>query len=165
MNHLAFRNRQQIHSLNLPLLRRLTRHLLQKELSIGGYELGVHFVEKSEMAHLNSTFLHHEGSTDVITFDHRSGESQPPLHGEIFISVPDAVKQAREFGTTWQSEVARYIIHGVLHLCDYDDVHPTRRREMKREENRLLLKMAKLFPLKSIALRRSRTATHSSPLL
>ena len=164
MNCLAFRNRQRTQSLNVPLLRRLTRHLLRKELSIDGYELGVHFVEETEMARLNSTFLHHEGSTDVITFDHRTGEFQPPLHGEIFISVPDAVKQAREFGTTWQSEVARYIIHGVLHLCDYDDVHPTKRREMKREENRLLLRTAKRFPLKSIALRRVRTANHSSPL-
>ena len=151
MNVLAFRNRQHSRSLNIPLLRRVTRHLLHDELGIRSHELGIHFVNNAEMARLNSRFLQHEGSTDVITFDHGAGKSQPHLHGEIFISIPDAIKQAREFGTTWQSETVRYIIHGLLHLCGYDDLQPKKRREMKREESRLLLRMAHLFPLKQTA--------------
>jgi probable rRNA maturation factor len=150
---LAFRNRQRARPLNLPLLRRLTRQMLQTELGIHDYQLGIHFVEAKEMASLNRKFLQHEGSTDIITFDHGAPDSPAPLHGEIFISVPDAVKQAREFGTTWQSEIVRYIIHGLLHLRGFDDLQPRKRREMKREENRLLLKMSRQFPLKQIALK------------
>jgi probable rRNA maturation factor len=171
---LAFRNRQRARPLNLPLLRRLTLQVLQTELGIHDYQLGIHFVEAKEMASLNQRFLQHEGSTDVITFDHAGlgapvsspacsnklrqhaglETGAPNLHGEIFISVPDAVKQARAFGTTWQSEIVRYIIHGLLHLRGFDDLQPRKRREMKREENRLLLKLARQFSLKQIAPKR-----------
>ena len=43
------------------------------------------------------------------------------LHGEIFICVDEAIRQARRFGTIWQSEIVRYLIHGVLHLLGFDD--------------------------------------------
>ena len=146
---LAFRNRQRTRALNIPLLRRITRHLLHAELGVTDYELCFHFVEPTEMAEANWQFLQHEGSTDVITFDH--SESGAPLHGEIFISVADAVKQAREFKTTWPSELARYVIHGLLHLRGHDDLEPAKRRVMKREENRLLKKVAAEFSLRSLA--------------
>ena len=146
---LAFRNRQRTRALNIPLLRRITRHLLHEELGVTEYELCFHFVEPTEMADANWQFLQHEGSTDVITFDH--SELGAPLHGEIFISVADAVKQAREFKTTWPSELARYVIHGLLHLRGHDDLEPAKRRVMKREENRLLKKVAAEFPLRSLA--------------
>lgn len=161
---LAFRNRQRTRQLNLPLLRRVTRHLLQAELKVASYEVCFHFVEPDEMAKVNWQFLQHEGSTDVITFDHSdfgapASESDPPLHGEIFISVTDAVKQAREFKTTWQSELVRYVIHGLLHLRGHDDLQPAARRVMKREENRLLKAVAKEFPA---AVRASPLTRHPS---
>src|SRR5688572_1563579 len=144
---LAFRNRQRTRSLNIPLLRRLTQHVLRDEFEIAEYELGFHFVDTPEMTRLNQRFLQHEGSTDVITFEHRDEKSPAALHGEIFISIPDAVQQARAFGSTWQSEIVRYVIHGLLHLRGFDDLQPKQRREMKRKENRLLLKMTRQFPL------------------
>ncbi len=145
---LAFRNRQRTCALNFPLLRRITRHLLHEEFKVADGELCFHFVEPAEMAEVNWQFLQHEGSTDVITFDH--SELGAPLHGEIFISVADAVKQAREFKTTWPSELARYVIHGLLHLRGYDDLEPEKRRVMKREENRLLKNVARQFPLRDL---------------
>ena len=173
---LYFRNRQRTRALNAPLLRRIARHILEGELGVTDYELGFHFVKPEEMARVNEQFLQHTGSTDVITFDHSDGApasgparwglsrgragsetSAPQLHGEIFISVADAVKQAREFGTTWQSEVVRYIIHGLLHLRGHDDLNPVARKVMKREENRLLKSVSAKFALRSLA--RSR---HSS---
>jgi len=47
--------------------------------------------------------------------------TRPTILGEIFICVDEAVLQARKFGTSWPSEVVRYIIHGVLHLCGFND--------------------------------------------
>ena len=72
------------------------------------------------------------------------------MHGEIFISVPDAVQQAREFRTTWTEELVRYLIHGLLHLRGYDDLQPALRRVMKREEQRVLRLVAAQFDLREI---------------
>lgn len=155
---LAFRNRQRVRPLRLALLRRLTRQMLG-ELGVADYELGFHFVEAVEMARVNQTFLQHAGSTDVITFDHGDGASPAKLHGEIFISVPDAVEQARDFHTTWPEELVRYIIHGLLHLRGYDDLQPALRRVMKREEERLLRLVAAQFDLREVG----QTSTAARP--
>lgn len=129
---LVLGNRQKDRPLPLRTLRTIILDLLE---AMGlGAELGFHFVSAGEMARVNWRFLRHEGSTDVITFDH--GSSPGRLHGECFICVADAVAQAREFGTTWSEEVVRYVIHGILHLRGYDDLEPSARRAMKREENR-----------------------------
>jgi probable rRNA maturation factor len=129
---LVLRNRQKDRPLSVPTLRRITLDLLE---AMGlGAELGFHCVSADEMARVNWQFLGHEGSTDVITFDH--GSTSEHLHGECFICVADAVAQARQFGTTWAEEVVRYVIHGILHLRGYDDLEPAARRVMKREENR-----------------------------
>ena len=146
---LHLRNRQRTRAVNLPLLRRLIRHLLARHFQTNQFELCFHFIARSEMACLNETFLQHSGSTDVITFDHSDLETV--LHGEIFISLDDAVAQADEFRTTWQAELTRYIVHGLLHLRGYDDRQLAARRKMKREENRLLQKLAAEFPLAELA--------------
>ena len=91
------------------------------------------------MTRLNQQFLQHEGSTDIITFDH--GSTPERLFGEMFICVAEAERQAKAFGTTWQAELRRYVIHGILHLRGYDDLEPAKRRVMKREENRLVRKL------------------------
>ena len=115
---------------------------------------------------MNEKYLRHAGPTDVIAFDYgfgvppsggssvksngRANRLKPELqtlHGEVFICVDDAISQAKQFKTTWQSEVVRYIVHGVLHLLGHDDLKPALRRRMKREENRLLRLLAKRFSL------------------
>lgn len=140
--NIVIANRQRTKKINPRLLKQTLRALLA-ELKISEAELGINLVGAKEMARVNWQFLQHEGSTDVITFDHaekRKVESgkQKQLHGELFICVDDAVAQAKQFGTSWQSEVARYIVHGVLHLLGHDDLRSDLRRKMKREENRLL---------------------------
>ena len=158
---LSFQNRQRTRPLHLPLLRRITRHILETELAVPAYELGFQFVEPARMARVNEHFLQHAGSTDVITFDHGDGAADSALHGEAFICVADAVQQAREFGTIWPAEVVRYIIHALLHLRGHDDLQPTRRRVMKRKENRLLKKVESQFNLRALA----RAARHSSSVI
>ncbi len=63
------------------------------------------------------------------------------IHGEIFICIPEAERQAKVFETDWFSEVVRYEIHGILHLTGHDDLEPVARKKMKREENRLVRKI------------------------
>ena len=149
--NIVIANRQRTKKVNSHLLKQIVGALLA-ELKITEAELGVHLVGAKEMARVNWQFLQHEGSTDVITFDHAEkreteSERQNKLHGELFICMDDAVSQAKEFGASWQSEIARYIVHGVLHLLGHDDLKPDLRRKMKREENRLVRFLSRRFSL------------------
>ena len=141
-------NRQRTRRLDRKLIEEIAQEVLT-DLGVEDVELGVHFVSAKEMARVHEQFMNIVGSTDVITFDHGS---EPPtsVHGEIFISVEDAIAQAREFKTTWQSEVARYVIHGILHLLGFDDVAPDARKKMKQAENRLMNRIAALFDLRAL---------------
>ena len=69
------------------------------------------------------------------------------MRGELFICLDEAVAQARQFRTTWQREVVRYVIHGLLHLRGYDDLQPACRHHMRLQENRLLRQISRRFCL------------------
>jgi len=170
---LALGNRQQIRPVNLRLLRRIVQALLREVWPVGSFDLVISIVAAPEMTRLNETFLRHQGSTDVITFDYAekvgqasrlsSGTAQNNLqrdrrdacpallHGEIFVCMEEAISQARRFHTTWQSELVRYIVHGVLHLLGHDDQRSAARRRMKRAEDTLLRRLASEFPMRRLA--------------
>jgi len=178
MSELILRNRQRARSVNLPLLRRVALALLAELFGPENHELGVYLVAAPEMMRLNERYLNHQGSTDVIAFDYSEkarrasrrsagGSSGRPdarlaLRGEIFICLDEAVAQARRFRATWQSELVRYLVHGVLHLRGYNDSKPAARRVMKRQETRLLRRLAGGFPLQQLA--KSRSSAHRAAL-
>jgi len=153
--NLVIANRQRTKKIDPRLLKQLAGALFA-ELEISKAELGINLVGAQEMARVNRQFLQHEGSTDVITFDHRNFELQIPdsqleIYGELFICVDDAVAQAKEFGSSWQSEVVRYLVRGVLHLLGHDDLKPDLRRKMKRAENRLVRRLEERFSLAQLS--------------
>ncbi|HEY3762246.1 MAG TPA: rRNA maturation RNase YbeY [Verrucomicrobiae bacterium] len=140
-------NRQRVKKLDASLLKKITSGLLD-ELEVTVATLEINLLDAKEMTALNETFLKHEGSTDVITFDYATASK---LQGEIFVCVDEAILQAKKFKTTWQSEIIRYIVHGVLHLLGHDDTGAAARRRMKREENRLLRMLGGKFSLAQIS--------------
>jgi len=151
--NIVIANRQRVKKINSRLVKEITAAILA-EMKIAHCELEINLLAAREMAALNETFLHHEGSTDVITFDYSEGKKlrrNVGVAGEIFVCVSDAIKQAKEFKTSWQSEVARYIIHGILHLLGHDDLKPQLRRKMKREENLLMHVVCRRFSLAEIS--------------
>ncbi len=151
--NIVIANRQRVKKINSRLVKEITSAILA-EMKIAHCELEINLLAAREMAALNETFLHHKGSTDVITFDYSEGKKlrrNVGVAGEIFVCVSDAIKQAKEFKTSWQSEVARYIIHGILHLLGHDDLKPQLRRKMKREENLLMHLICKRFSLAEIS--------------
>ncbi len=150
MSELILQNRQQVRPLDLRLLRQITRVALEEIFHLKQFELGIHLVGAEDMTLVNEQFLNHEGSTDVITFDHAETPSQVSVHGEIFVCLDDAVKQARSFRTTWQAELVRYIVHGILHLLGHDDLSPQARKVMKREENRIVKELAARFAFRKL---------------
>ena len=107
---LTLRNRHRTRRVDLRYLRRIAQALLRDTQPNASFDLGVYLVAASEMTRLNETFLQHQGSTDVITFNYTEPPGQPCLHGEIFICLDEAVAQARRFHTTWQSELVRYVV-------------------------------------------------------
>jgi probable rRNA maturation factor len=144
---LTLRNRQRVKPLDLRLLRRVVLELLDQSEVPPAFDLGVYVVGEAEMTHLNETFLRHGGSTDVITFDYNDPAAPEFLCGEIFVCVDEALLQAPRFRATWQCELVRYIVHGLLHLQGFDDHHPARRRRMKREEAHRLQHLMRSFNL------------------
>ena len=145
-------NRQRTKKINTRMLKQIIEALLM-ELKTESAELGINLVGAKEMAQVNWNFLRHDGSTDVITFDYGENArlaktlAPPNLSGEIFICIDDAISQAKQFKTSWQSEIVRYVVHGILHLLGHDDVNAKARRKMKRKENRLLRKLSARFAL------------------
>jgi probable rRNA maturation factor len=119
-------------------MRQLVREVLAERGQTA--EVAIHWIGPRRSAEMNRQFLQHEGPTDIITFDY--GSTPECLRGELFICVSEAVRQAREFGTTWKQELRRYVIHGLLHLRGYDDRDARTRQRMKRAENRLVRRFA-----------------------
>lgn len=151
---LCLRNRQRARKVDLPLLRRIARAGLALVGPGRPFALCLHLVPAPEMAQVNERYLQHIGPTDVITFNHdeTTAATAPgsPLRGEIFICVEVAVAQAKEFKTTPADELVRYVVHGLLHLCGYDDVPSIDRARMKVEEERALKLLRKEFVLSGL---------------
>jgi probable rRNA maturation factor len=91
-------------------------------------DLAVLLVSDTRMAKLHHEFLHETGPTDVITFE----------HGEIFISVETARRNARRFGSSLGHEIQLYIIHGLLHLQGFDDRIARDATRMRRAQEKIL---------------------------
>ncbi|HAV61838.1 MAG TPA: rRNA maturation RNase YbeY [Verrucomicrobiales bacterium] len=155
---LEISGRQRRFSIDRRALREILVAALLEEMDVVEFELGVHLVGAEEMTAVNETFLQHEGSTDVITFNHAEQPARGVLHGELFVCVDEAQALAPRFKTTWPDEVLRYCVHGFLHLLGHDDLEPSLRRRMKREENRIMRTLRKRFAVTEIA-RNIRAAT------
>ena len=150
-------NRQKTRRLNLALLRSIIRWLATEwpagsadNSGVLGGRLCVQLINAAAMADLNQKFLDHAGSTDVITFDYRERTAPDGWCGEIFLSVDDAVACGPKYGASWQVELTRYLVHGMLHLRGYDDTRLAARRKMKRAEGHLLKTLSRRFDLSKL---------------
>ncbi len=94
--------------------------------------------DERELA-VNREFLGHDYYTDVITFDYSTGTT---LNGDIFISLDTVRSNAEMVGTTFEDELRRIIIHGVLHLTGQGDKTPETKEQMTAKENKALDKLS-----------------------
>ncbi|MGL4908941.1 MAG: rRNA maturation RNase YbeY [Bacteroidales bacterium] len=94
------------------------------------------FCDDNYLLDLNKKFLNHDYLTDVITFDYTENDN---ISGDIFISI-DRVKENAEFyKINFFCELYRVMIHGILHLCGYEDSSSTLQKKMREKENNYLL--------------------------
>ena len=95
-------------------------------------EIAYIFCTDKRILEVNKQFLKHEYYTDIITFDYSEGII---ISGDIFISTETVESNAEEFNVSFEEELKRILIHGILHLCGQDDKTPELRLEMIRKEN------------------------------
>lgn len=86
---------------------------------------------------LNKTYLGHDYNTDVLAFPlHSPGSNQ--LEGEIYVDLDTARERHKEFNSRFETEVLRYVIHGLLHLAGYEDKTNQGQQQMKALEEKYL---------------------------
>ncbi|MFT4222387.1 rRNA maturation RNase YbeY [Dysgonomonas sp.] len=93
------------------------------------------FCSDKKILEINNQYLQHDYYTDIITFDY---SEEDIISGDIFISVDTVKSNAGKFGTDYNTELNRIIIHGILHLCGINDKAPGEREQMTECENKAL---------------------------
>ena len=132
-------------SIDMPALneRRITRWIRAVAADYGFSVGNINYIFCSDERELaaNREFLGHDYYTDVITFDYSTAST---LNGDIFISLDTVRSNAEMVGCSFDDELLRIIIHGVLHLTGQGDKTPETKTEMTRKEELALAKLAQL---------------------
>lgn len=95
-------------------------------------DINVIFCSDNYILDVNMKYLQHDYFTDIITFDYCEGKV---LSGDLFISVDSVRENSIEFGTDFEEELHRVIVHGVLHLIGYDDHTDEDKKVMRQKED------------------------------
>jgi probable rRNA maturation factor len=144
---------------------RLARLVLESERSPGTGELSLIFVDRQAITDLNERFLQHSGPTDVLAFPMdddlvvggrqpdqggrgpgapSEAEEPPAIIGDVVVCPSVASEQAPLHGTAVDDEIALLVVHGVLHLLEYDHADPREEVAMQRRERELLAKFREM---------------------
>ncbi|MDW7679039.1 MAG: rRNA maturation RNase YbeY [bacterium] len=87
---------------------------------------------------LNNRFLNKNATTDVISFNLEQNRISGVLEGEVYANLEQISRQAEEYGVSFENELHRIVIHGLLHLCEYDDKSDLDRQYMTEKEDHYL---------------------------
>lgn len=98
-------------------------------------EINIIAVDKPEILQINKSYLSHNYFTDIITFDYCH---ENVISGDLFICIPVIKSNAKKYNKTFNNELSRIIIHGILHLIGFNDNTEYQKRVIRREENRWL---------------------------
>jgi probable rRNA maturation factor len=98
-------------------------------------QLSFIFCSDDYLLALNVEYLQHDTLTDIITFPY---QEPPHIEGDIFISIDRIRDNAAGFGVSFEQELHRVMIHGVLHLCGYGDKTPEDKKIMTAKEDEAL---------------------------
>jgi len=116
-----------------------------RDSGVGGDpEVSLVFVDDDYIAGLNMQYRSVAGPTDVLSFALQEGEPMPggeeegPMLGDVVISLETAVRQAGEYGHSFQREVAYLTVHGVLHLLGFDHGTEEEKKLMRTREETIL---------------------------
>ena len=111
-------------------IKKLIEKVISKEDKISG-DLNFILTNDSILKKINNEFLKHNYNTDVISFNYYD---QNNLTGEIYISIETVKRNAKNYKVSYRNEMIRVIIHGVLHICGYEDRNDSEKGEMRKKE-------------------------------
>jgi probable rRNA maturation factor len=128
-------NQQNVLRVATSKLRSLARFVLREE-GVPAAHIELALVDDATIKRVHRRFLGLDTPTDVLTFPFH--EPHEPLAGQIVLSVETAARVGPAHGLTAEDEVLLYAIHGILHLCGYDDRSARAARRMRRRQEQLL---------------------------
>ncbi|GAB1404584.1 rRNA maturation RNase YbeY [Lentimicrobium sp.] len=105
--------------------------VIENEQKIAG-DLNYIFCDDDYLHEMNVNYLSHDTLTDVITFDYCEF---PVLSGDIYISIPRVKENAKIYGFSFNHELNRVMVHGLLHLCGYKDKTNSQVKAMRMKED------------------------------
>lgn len=123
---------QEFVSVDRGQMRHIVRAVMSAE-SVIEAEISLAFVDNSTIGQLNKRYLGHDHPTDVLSFPLGEPGSKI-MAGELVIGAEVAQAEAANRGHDVQAELALYVIHGLLHLCGYDDQSKSGAKEMRDRE-------------------------------
>ncbi|MDD3557733.1 MAG: rRNA maturation RNase YbeY [Melioribacteraceae bacterium] len=135
-------NKNQKFSLDKREIQSLTAALIKK-LNLKLVSLIINFVDPDYIRKINKQYLNHDYSTDILTFNY--SENLHIIDAEIYVSLYDAFQNAEKWKVSPENEVARLIIHGILHLCGFDDQLEKDREIMREKEDELVTEFNSLI--------------------
>lgn len=95
-------------------------------------EVNYIFCDDEYLHKINVEYLDHDTLTDIISFDYSMGNE---LHGDIFVSVERVKDNAADFKVSFEEELKRVLVHGILHYCGYKDKGETEELLMRSKED------------------------------
>jgi rRNA maturation RNase YbeY len=112
-------------------VRNLLEKVIADEKKIPG-DLNFILTSDKEIRRINRTFLNHDYYTDVISFRYNTGKV---IDGEVYISVDTVIENALNYRVSYRLEFLRVLIHGILHLCGYEDSTDMEKMKMREMED------------------------------
>jgi probable rRNA maturation factor len=120
---------------------KIINKVIRNEKKVPG-ELNFIFSDDITLKNINIKFLKRNYFTDVIAFDN---SIEDKVCGEIYISIDRVKVNAKKYNVSFQNEVLRIILHGLLHICGYSDDSEKERELMKSKEDMWILEYFKIF--------------------
>jgi probable rRNA maturation factor len=136
MSKISIHSPQEVVPIDRGRLRDIVRGVLEGE-GEKDYEISLAFVDNTTIHRLNKQYLDHDEPTDVLSFPYSAANAKK-LEGELVIGVEVAQQQATERGHDVQAELALYVVHGLLHLCGYNDKSAPDEKAMRERERHYL---------------------------
>ena len=125
-DHIKFRFRQ------TKSIKKFIEKVIREEKRIPG-DLNFIFTGDERITEINKSFLNHDYNTDVISFDNNRGKE---INGDIYISIDSVRDNSKTYHVRLREELIRVMIHGILHLCGYEDDRIEKKEEMfLKQEN------------------------------
>jgi rRNA maturation RNase YbeY len=116
------------------IIKKWIKSIIESKKQITG-DIAFVFCSDDYLLEVNKTHLNHDTLTDVITFDYTDDDPKQAISGDILISIERIKENATKFNQTFDNELNRVMIHGVLHLLGYKDKNDKDQEEMTKQED------------------------------